>query len=139
VVKRGRAEDLGIWAREGRLRGSRRGQRLRLRGRIVGKMELTSGVTLSAGRSSGEARVRATHRRGRPARGGASVLGRGRSGWSRVARRWAAERARGWLGRSGGVTRARAEGVACGLGRPGREREEWAWVSLSFLGRVLGF
>ena len=43
------------------------------------------------------------------------------------------------LGRSGGVARARAEGVACGLGHPGREREEWAWVSLSFLGRVLGF
>ena len=47
--------------------------------------------------------------------------------------------ARGWLGRSGGVARSRAEGVACGLGRPGREREEWAWVSLSFLGQVLGF
>ena len=43
MVKRGRAEDLGIRAREGRLRGSRRGQRLLLRERIAGKMELTSG------------------------------------------------------------------------------------------------
>ena len=44
VVKRGRAEDLGIRAQEGRLRGSRRGQRLgRLRERVAGKMELTNG------------------------------------------------------------------------------------------------
>ena len=48
--------------------------------------------------------------------------------WPCEGERWAAERARGWLGRSGGVVRARAEGVACGLGRPGREREEWAWA-----------
>jgi len=70
VVKRGRAEDLGIRAREGRLRGSRRGQRLRLRECVAGKMELTSGVTLSAGRSGGEARVRATRwgERGRAVR-----------------------------------------------------------------------
>ena len=60
MVKRGRAEDLGIRAREGRLRGSRRGQRLRLRERVAGKMELTSGVTLSAGRSGDKARARAT-------------------------------------------------------------------------------
>ena len=33
------------------------------------------------------------------------------------------------LGRSGGVARSRAERVACGLGRPGREREEWAWAA----------
>ena len=37
--------------------------------------------------------------------------------------------ARGWLGWSGGVARSRAERVACGLGRPGREREEWAWAA----------
>ena len=43
VVKRGRAGDLGVRAREGRLRGSRRGQRLLLRERVAGKMELTSG------------------------------------------------------------------------------------------------
>ena len=43
MVKRGRAEDLGIRAREGRLRGSRRGQRLLLRERVAGKMELTAG------------------------------------------------------------------------------------------------
>jgi len=49
--------------------------------------------------------------------------------------------ARGWLGRSGGVARSRAEGVACGLGRPGREREEWAWtVGLGWgFGFLLGF
>ena len=111
MVKRGRAEDLGIRAREGRLRGSRRGQRLRLRERVAGKMELTSGVTLSAGRSGSEARVRATHRRGRPARGGASVLGRGRSGWSRVARRWARL---GSLARYGRAGLARDEGKVTG-------------------------
>ena len=43
MVKRGRAEDLGIRAREGRLQGSRRGQRLLLRESVARKMELTAG------------------------------------------------------------------------------------------------
>ena len=46
--------------------------------------------------------------------------------WPCEGERWAAER-------------ARAEGVARGLGRPGREREEWAWVSLSWVWILVSF
>ena len=34
---------------------------------------------------------------------------------------------------------ARALKVACGLGRPGREREEWAGAGLTWVGFWLGF
>ena len=132
MVKRGRAEDLGIRAREGRLRGSRRGQRLRLRERVAGKMELTSGVTLSAGRSGSKARALAREpgrtRRGACECGPARAEGEA-GGWAvreGVARsgpgRWVVRGKRG-------VREDRAQKRGCGPdgegGRGLEGRREW--------------